>query len=219
MNKRIGIALLISISLHAAAVAVSLALPNSAVKVSTNNLRSTTLAINIVDAALPLSDAMSPLAGHGADAFVKLDGAVAQTSLTEKLNDDSIEKAILQSAIGDAANSKTKASESSASGAQGKNTGLKSVLISALQFDPDFYPPNGGKLKVRIDIDEAGIPRAVTRISHSPKNLKIDYFLESILEARFIPAEKDGALVANTIVVDIELRLEDNLLAQHFTKK
>lgn len=219
MNRRIGIALLISISLHAAAVAVSLGLPNAISKASTTNLNSQTLAISIVDAALPLPDTMSPLSGSGADAIAKLDGAVALTNLAEKRSDDSIENAILQSTIGDAADAKAKAFESSAVGAKGKATGLKSVLISALQFDSDFYPPNGGKLKVKIDIDEAGIPRTVTRISHSPKNLNIDYFLESILEARFIPTEKDGILIANIIIVEIDLRLEENVLAQRFIKK
>jgi hypothetical protein len=218
MNKRIAIALAISISLHAAAVAVSFAIPNAPIKASIKNTSSPTLAITIENAALPLPDAMSPLLGNGADAISKLDGAAAQTKLDEKPNDNSVEKSTLQSAIGDAANSKTKALESSAAGAHGKSTGLKSVLISALQFDPDFYPLKGGKLKVRIDIDEAGIPRAVTRISHSPKSLNVDYFLESILEARFIPAQKDGALVSNTIVVEIDLKLEDNVLAQHFIK-
>jgi hypothetical protein len=219
MNNRIAIALLISISLHAAAMAVSFVIPNAPIKAAAANTNSPTLAITIVDASLPLPDAMSPLTGHGADAIAKLDGATVQTTLSDTQSNDAIEKTILQSAIGDAANSKTKAFESSAAGANSKSTGLKSVLISALQFDPDLYPPQGGKLKVRIEIDEAGIPRTVKRISHSPKSLNVDYFLESILEARFIPAEKDGALVANTIVVEIDLKLEDNLLAQHFIKK
>ena len=177
------------------------------------------LAIEIISTAPSVPDMLSPLLGSGKDATAKLDGPQVKTLLTEKTAEDSIEKAIVQSSIGDAANSKTKAFESSATGQQGKDLGLKSVLISALQFDPDFYPPDGGKLKVRIQIDEAGIPRSVTRISHSPKNLNIAYFLESILEARFIPAEKDGVLVANSIVVDIDLKLEENLLAQHFLKK
>jgi hypothetical protein len=219
MNKRIGLALLISISLHAAAVAVSIALPNVTNKTANSKANSAAFSIQIVDAALPLPDAMSPLVGNGADESAKLDGALSQTYLSANLSSDSIEKAISQSSIGDAANSKTKSFESSAAGAQGKQTSLKSVLISALQFDPEFYPRLGGKLKVRIDIDEAGIPKAVTRISHTPKDLNVDYFLESILEARFIPAEKDGALVANTIVVEIDLRLEENQVAQHFVKK
>jgi hypothetical protein len=219
MNKRIGIALLISVSLHAAAMAVSIAIPRTSVKATIDNSSSKSLAIQIVDAAPPLPDAMSPLTGQGADAIAKLDGAVALTSLADKLDENRNETPSLNSTIGDSANAVTKTYESSAAGAQGKTTGLKSVLISALQFDPDFYPPNGGKLKVRIDIDEAGIPKAVTRISHSPKNLNIDYFLESILEARFIPAEKAGVLVANTVVVEIDLKLEDSLLAQHFIKK
>lgn len=219
MNKRIVVALLISTSLHAAAVAVSFAIPNASSKAAVKNVSSPTLAITIVNTALPIPDAMSPLLGDGADAISKLDGAVAQTKLSDTPNQDSIEKTITQSAIGDAASSKTKAIESSAAGAQGKTSGLKSTLISSLQFDPDFYPPQGGKLKVRIDIDEAGIPRTVKRISHSPKNLNVDYFLDSILEARFIPAEKDGVLVSNTIVVEIDLRLEENLVAQHFIKK
>jgi hypothetical protein len=218
MNNRIAIALVISISLHAAAVAVSFVMPNAPTKASIKNISSPTLAITIENTALPLPDAMSPLLGNGADAIAKLDGATAQTKLDEKPSEDSIEKSILQSAIGDASSSKTKALESSAAGANGKYSGLKSVLISAIQFDPDFYPPKGGKLKVRIDIDESGIPTAVTRISHSPKSLNVDYFLDSILEARFIPAQKDGALVSNTIVVEINLMLEDNVLAQHFIK-
>jgi hypothetical protein len=219
MNKRIGIALLISVSLHAAAMAVSIAIPRVSVKSTLDKSSSTSLAIQIVNVAPPLPDAMSPLTGRGADAIAKLDGAVALTNLAEKLYDNKVEKPHMNSAAGDAANAVTKSFESSASGAQGKPTGLKSVLISALQFDPDFYPPKGGKLKVRIDIDEAGIPRTVTKISHSPKSLNIDYFLESILEARFIPAEKDGTLVANSIVVEIDLKLEESFLAQHFIKK
>jgi hypothetical protein len=219
MNPRIGFALLISVSLHALAIAVSIAMPTAASKVANPKTSSPMLAIEIVSTAPSVPDTLSPLVGLGSDATAKLDGAQAQTQLSEKVNEDSIQKAILQSAIGDAANSKTKALESSATGQQGKDLGLKSVLISALQFDPDFYPPDGGKLKVRIQIDEAGIPRSVTRISHSPKNLNVEYFLESILEARFIPAEKDGALVANSIVVEIDLKLEENLIAQHFLKK
>jgi hypothetical protein len=223
MNKRIGSALLISLSLHAAAVAVSIALPNltdrATNRAATDKANSAAFSIQLVASAVPLPDALSPMVGQGADTVAKLDGALKETNLASTESEDSIAKAISQNSIGDAANSKTKAFESSAAGAQGKDTGLKSVLISALQFDPDFYPENGGRLKVRIDIDEAGIPKAVTRISHSPKNLKLDYFLESILEARFIPAEKDGVLVANTIVVEIDLRLEENLVAQHFIKK
>jgi hypothetical protein len=207
------------VSLHAAAMAVSMAMPNSFSKVSNTEANSTAFAIQIVNTASPLPDAMSPMVGAGADTIAKLDGATMQTSLSASQSADSIEKATTQSSIGDAASSKTKAFESSASSGQGKPTGLKSVLISALQFDPDYYPPNGGKLKVRIDIDESGIPKAVSRVSHSPKNLNVDYFLRSILEARFIPAEKDGLLVANTIVVEIDLMLEENLIAQHFLKK
>jgi hypothetical protein len=219
MTQRIGIAFLVSISLHAAAMAVSIAIPRAPHKLSIDHSNSTTVAIQLVNLAPPLPDAMSPLIGRGADATAKLDGAAAQTSLAEKTKDNEVEKATSTSTIGDAANSVTKSLESSATGFQGKTVGLKSVLISALQFDPDFYPRNGGKLKVRIDIDEAGTPRTVTKINHSPKSLKVDYFLESILEARFIPAEKDGVLVANSIVVEIDLRLEDNVLAQHFIKK
>jgi hypothetical protein len=219
MNKRIGIALAISVSLHAVAMAVSLAMPNVANKVANANTQSTTFSIQLVDTALPLPDAMSPLVGRGADTTSKLDGATTLTHLAPQVSDTSIEKIIDSSQIGDAANSKTKASESSAVGANGTETGLKSVLISAIQFDTNFYPEKGGKLKIRIDIDEAGIPKAVTRISHSPKNLNVDYFLDTILEARFIPAEKDGKLFANSIVVEIDLKLENDLLSQHFMKK
>jgi hypothetical protein len=219
MNNRIAIALVISISLHAAAVAVSFAIPNAPTKASITNTNALTLAITIENQALPLPDAMSPFSGNGADAISKHDGVAAQTKLNEKLDDDAIEKTILKTVIGDAANSKTKATESSAAGALGNTTSLKSALISAMQFDPDFIPSQGGKLKVRIAIDESGIPRSVTKISYSPKTLNIDYFLESILEARFIPAQKDGVLVANTMIVEIDLKTEDNVLAQHFIKK
>jgi hypothetical protein len=219
MNQRIGIALAISVCMHAAAMAVSFTFPHSLNNRQAGESTASVLALNIVDAALPIPDAASVFSGSKSDAFIKLEKAAAQTIASAQFDDIATLIANTSAQQSDAAASKAKVHESSAAGSVRANANLKSTLLTSLRFDSEFYPPNGGKLRVRIDIDESGMPTAVTKISQEPKDFVATHFLDMLLEARFIPAEKDGILVSNSIVIDLNLSLEQDSVALQFVRR
>ncbi len=208
MKNRIGIAVVLSVSLHAVAMTVSLPRTPSLNFQNVNTGDSQAISIQLSDAAPPLPTAASPMIGQGVDATAKLEGAALETK-TATISDD-VANAIStrDPQVGDAAAQRTKANESSATSAQTNVPQLKSVLLTPISFDQDLYPVGGGKLKIRVDIDESGMPTAVTKISQYPKSFDAQPFLDTVLLARFLPAEKDGKLVANSVVVELGLSLE-----------
>jgi hypothetical protein len=219
MNQRIGIALAVSVCMHAAAMAVSFTFPQSLGNRQAGDTKASVVAMTIVDAALPLPDAASVFSGSKSDAFIKLEKAAAQTITATQFDDIATLLSEASSQQSDAAASIAKVLESSAAGSSSANSNLKSTLLTSLRFDSDFYPANGGKLRVRIDIDESGMPTAVTKMSQEPKDFDTTHFLDMLLEARFIPAEKDGQLVSNSIVIDLDLSLEQDSVALQFIKQ
>lgn len=208
MKNRIGIAVVLSVSLHAVAMTVPISRPPSLNFQNASAGDFQTISIQLSDAAAPLPTAASPMVGQGMDAIAKLEGAAIDTKVATTADDISTAISQHDPQIGDAAAQKTKATESSATVAQTNAPQLKSVLLTPISFDQELYPEGGGKLKIRVDIDESGTPTAVTKISQHPKNFDVQPFLDVVLLARFLPAEKDGKLVANSVVVELALSLD-----------
>ncbi len=198
MLRAIPAPLALSLTLHAAALGLAVG-SQSTVVVSTGG-RQPAMAVSLLTLPLPVPAvaAIEPQRGElalpGAGSIARDGGAPARSAPSPARAND---------AAPAAAPDQRAARDSGAPDPAGVAIDTRPVPLTAIQWPQALMDKVGVRLRLRLTVDESGVPGAI-EVIRVEGTMDVEPVLEAVRYARFIPAMAAGKPVPATIQVDLE---------------
>lgn len=214
MRMRLLAPLAVSVSAHALALGVALVPPAPAPGLHPAPAGPVSF-VRMLDAAA-LAAAAAPQPGRGTALLRDVRANEDETRAAARADATQTAAPAPSAARSDAGPHTHAATEARPSGGAPRPD-VPATLLTPLLLDPDAYPTQGGTIRLRIAIDSGGVPRDVDVLAATP-GFDLPAVVDTVLAARFTPAQAGGQLVDSVLLVELRSDSDDRWQAAQLAK-
>ena len=214
MRMRLLAPMAVSVSAHALAIGVALGPPTPAPGPQPAPVGPVSF-VRMLDAAT-LAAAAAPQPGRGAALLRDARASDAEAQAIARADAPQTARQAPVATRSDAGPHTRAAAEARPSGGEPRPE-VPATLLTPLILDPDAYPARGGTIRLRIAVDAGGVPRDVDVLAATP-GFDLPAVVDTVLAARFTPAQAGGQLVDSVLLVELRSDSDDRWQASQLAK-